>query len=804
MSLEKNIDPGKISLRILEGQPDHDVIYSAARGHDGRIYLGLSGETWLPGCFAKLVRYDPAADSFEDLADLGKVIRHERDGLRHPHSKIHTAICIDTAGRVLLTTHMTAPPVGEDSYHYWNVYNDPARCFSGSRLIIHDPRTGSTEDAGLVLPRCGVRWMTYNPEREELYVTSFLDSRFHVIRLKTGEVRDIGRISHYDFMGPCWCADGFVYTSDHRGNFLRYDPVREEIERLPLVLPRAPWSLDDHVGVFALVPGPGHRKLYGVAYRSQRLFEFDPAVGRYGRIRDLGTLGGGEDHPARYPEGRFFPRTMSVGGDGLVYAAGRRAGDRRVFTLDPESGEVTDHGSIRHEGFPDFFGFFCSCMGEDDTFYFTGGKMKNAQQEGLLVLFSFHRERIARPVPPGYSERFRGLTGAVEGSGETTSYHLHSRNLNAVFVSRGTFYAQDQGEEGYTPLIPRGESATTALYQDGPSGAVLGATTGARNHLFAFLPIVKKFLPLAVFGAPGTGTRAFAAVGDKLYFGTFSPGGKVPGALYGYDLAARRRRFSALETTDRGEFYGTPGRSGGIEPTVEEHGEIIPGEGIRTLVSDGRNLYGISYPGGRFFTWEPGSGKARVFDIFDRFIMLRANIPGAMVRLGESIFFSGHHGMLIRYDISGGSFEEVPARIPCGAGREYLNTLSAAVADGEDAFYGGTSSDGLLFRFEAGAMKLTCLGKPASEGRTRALVLNHDGVLWGIAGHDWELSHLFRYEPAGAGMEDLGIIRAKIPRTWVAHRADAMIRGLDGELYVGEHDDISHLLIYYPPVAGCR
>ena len=43
-------------------------------------------------------------------------------------------------------------------------------------------------------------------------------------------------------------------------------------------------------------------------------------------------------------------------------------------------------------------------------------------------------------------------------------------------------------------------------------------------------------------------------------------------------------------------------------------------------------------------------------------------------------------------------------------------------------------------------------------------------------------------------------MRAKIPSTWIVHRANPMITGLDGELYIGEHDDISHLMTYYPPM----
>jgi hypothetical protein len=43
-------------------------------------------------------------------------------------------------------------------------------------------------------------------------------------------------------------------------------------------------------------------------------------------------------------------------------------------------------------------------------------------------------------------------------------------------------------------------------------------------------------------------------------------------------------------------------------------------------------------------------------------------------------------------------------------------------------------------------------------------------------------------------------MRAKTPKTWVAHQADVLITGNNGELFIGESDALSHLLIYCPPI----
>lgn len=97
------------------------------------------------------------------------------------------------------------------------------------------------------------------------------------------------------------------------------------------------------------------------------------------------------------------------------------------------------------------------------------------------------------------------------------------------------------------------------------------------------------------------------------------------------------------------------------------------------------------------------------------------------------------------------------------------------------------------------AGKIYSLGRPVSENNIRALAYNKDHVLWGISGLDKDVCHLFRYTTE-EGFSDEGILRARMPKTWIIHRADVMLTGLDGEIYIGESDDISHLAVFLPPI----
>jgi len=801
-ALEHPVDQRLITARIIEGKPDHNVIYSAAAGTDGNIYLGLSAEMDSPGTYAQLIRYNPEADHFEDIADLGKITRQPPGSLRHPHSKIHTAICIGNGGKVFAATHMTAPPAGEDFYHYWHVYNDPARCFEGSRLIIFDPKANGVEDFGVISPKGGCRWLTYNPELEELYLTSFLTAHFFVVKLKTGEVKDLGRISQYDFMGPCYSACGYAYTTDCHGFLLRYSPKDEAIEKLPLAIPNAPWRNSDGNGVFHFVPGPDKVRLYGVSAIGRRVFEFDPTAGQYGQIRDYGALYG-EDRMNDYIQDIPFARTMTVGDDRKIYLGTKNyfSGNpgSHIITLDIDSGEKTYYGLMKVEGFSQINTPVASTVGHDGSVYFA------AEQPGKnspMQLIIFNPAGVNKQLPAHYRERYAEVPEPDQPR-FPFAYHYPTPDRNAIFASRGTFYAQELGLAGRIPLIPRNECAITALVM-GNNGTIFGATSGDKSHLFVYLPLTRRLIPLNTLGDETTSCRSIVADRTgRIFLGTM-PGGDhgADGHLYLYDGSARETLLQSMEDRDKGEFTVL------FKPPTEELAHIedlgvpVPENGICCLTIDPtqNQIFGLSHPSGRFFVHDVASRNTTVKDVPVDPTIKADNISRAMIFAGGRVYFSGQHGYLISYSPETGMFRKTGMKIPVSPGREYLNTVSAFTLADDGTVYGGTSADGYLFAFRPAEESLVCLGKPGNESHVRGLTSGHDGVIWGLCGTDQELVHLFRFDPRKRDLSDCGMMRAKMPKTWIVHKADALITGTSGELFIGESDAISHLMIYCPPI----
>jgi hypothetical protein len=805
MTEEHIVDQKLITTRIIEGKPEHNVIYSAASGNDGKIYLGLSAEMDAPGTFAQLICYDPEADRFEDIADLAKIIKQPKDSLRHPHSKIHTSVCIGNGGKVFAATHMTAPPQGEDFYHYWHAYNDPARCFQGSHLIIYDPSSKKVEDFGIVSPKGGCRWLTYNPEMEELYLTSFLTAHFIVVKLKTGEVKDLGRISQYDFMGPCYSACGYAYTTDCHGFLLRYSPKSEAIEKLPLKIPNAPWRNDDGNGVFHFVPGPDKMKLYGVSALGQRVFEFDPTVGEYGRIRDYGTLYG-EDKMDAYPVDIPLARTMAVGNDGKIYVGTKNYVSGKpgahIASIDIASGEKTYYGIMQVDGFSRINTPVAATVGKDGNVYFTS---EQAGKNSPMQLIIFNPAGVDRKLPASYEVPDK-VVKEEQSNPYQYAYHYPSRNHNSIFVTRGNFYAQELGLSGRTPHIPRNECAITALAM-GKNGVLYGATSGEKSHLFIYLPLTKRFMPLNTFGGGQSLCRNMLVDGQgRIYMGTMGLGKeKRDGHLYMYNAPEKELVINSLDDRDKGEFtllFKPPHVISPRLSVIEDLCVPVPGEGVSAMAIDTvRNrIYGLTSPGGKFFIYDIASRKTGVKEIYNEHIGKKSNISRAMICAGANVYFSGRYGSMIKYCPDEDVFKETNMKIPVSAGREYLNTVSALAQADDGRIYGGTYADGYLFTFDPKEEKLLNLGKPSIESHIRGITVGHDGMIWGLCGTDDELVHLIRYDPLNRNLEDFGMARAKMPKTWIMHKADVLITGSDGELFIGESDAISHLFIYYPPV----
>ena len=348
----------------------------------------------------------------------------------------------------------------------------------------------------------------------------------------------------------------------------------------------------------------------------------------------------------------------------------------------------------------------------------------------------------------------------------------------------------DLRDLGYPPVdvIPSDESAIRALTL-APNGALYGATSGRRSHLFVLFPVHGYVQPLGFLDGVKTVDRSLVvSQSGDVYIGS----GDAPGHLYRHAPARDETRPIRVDAACEVADLGVP----------------VPDEGIYALAVDRPRdvIYGLSQPNGQFFSYSIKDAKTTVWGK-----VAERRIPGEKFETEKNIgraividaagnaFTSGENGAIFRFDAEKQRLDRLALTAPTVPGREPYNRVDAWALDSFGTLYGGTS-DGYLFRLDAKTPRLQNLGKPLNQYRIRGLVFAPNGRLYGVGGDDDEMARLFSYNPGDGSYEMLGMIdvNRRPYYAWQAYVIDALVIGLDGTIYMGQSERKSKLYLYHP------
>lgn len=361
----------------------------------------------------------------------------------------------------------------------------------------------------------------------------------------------------------------------------------------------------------------------------------------------------------------------------------------------------------------------------------------------------------------------------------------------------------DLRDLGYPPVdvIPAGESEIRALAV-APDGAIYGATSGERSHLFVLEPQHGYVEPLGRLPDTKVVQHALviSQVGD-VYVGTALA---VDNNGEGYDRYPGGHLLKYVPREDKG-------RKGiRIETPcpVNDLGIPVKGQGIYALTIDRSRgvIYGVTYPHGDFFSYTAEPGLLKIRGRLAKEIMPgekfenEKNIGRALVVDQEgNVFMSGEGGKIYRFNIKTQELESLAIGLPTVPGREVYNRVDAWTSDAEGNLYGGTS-DGYVFCLDPAKLRVRNLGKPLNQYRIRGLVLARNGKLYGIGGDNNEMARLFSYDPDSGAYELFGMIdvNRRPYYSWQGYVFDSMAVGLDGTVYMGQAERRSKLYLYYP------
>jgi hypothetical protein len=345
-------------------------------------------------------------------------------------------------------------------------------------------------------------------------------------------------------------------------------------------------------------------------------------------------------------------------------------------------------------------------------------------------------------------------------------------------ITEGSLAIRELNFYGVSQGIPVDESAIKALCF-GPDGRIFGATAGRRAHLFAYdpHPVADHIIDLGIIGEE----REVCPNLVCLPSGRIVGGGQTTGILFSYD---GHEDYSLLWKCEHNR--------------IEIHEQPFHATSIHALCisSFDQCIYGLAFPAGALFRCEPDSLRAEQKAELDPNHLSRVLVQDKDGRL----WGTQRNGELFYYDPSEQKLEQPGLRLPGGKGMDFLSEWDAAATDSDGIIYGGTTA-GFCFALDTRVPCLRSFGKPIASSRIRALSFGKDGYVYGLAGHSNEVTHLFRLHPSSGEVRDLGIPHVSFPKIWTGYKFDAMLCGEYGQLYLGESDRISHLFIYYPPVA---
>jgi hypothetical protein len=348
------------------------------------------------------------------------------------------------------------------------------------------------------------------------------------------------------------------------------------------------------------------------------------------------------------------------------------------------------------------------------------------------------------------------------------------------YVRSGTMLALPLCFPGQTLPPPAGEVAASCLAID-PNDTVYLGTRGVRARVLAAMLRQDTGMVYDVGVVPdATAVVALAVLGDHLYFVATGPEGA---ALW------RTGRIAAKFMIQEWEI---------VRPPLERIGPVPVGDVACAASSrDGTSIWLVDAATGGLFQVQTTSGK-----VLDR------QDTGGEGRVGRSLCMdaqdrvwgtSGKAGLWVHRP--GAKLELLPRTVPCSAGREQHTQVSAWARDPVTGrLYGGTTPDGFLFELEPTTGAMVSLGKPTRQEPIACLTVGNDGCIFGIAGGEDDIGHLFRYDPADRSLVDLGIPVSTLSTRQYGYRFACAATGRDGEMYFGQAERVGHLWVYFPPV----
>lgn len=391
-------------------------------------------------------------------------------------------------------------------------------------------------------------------------------------------------------------------------------------------------------------------------------------------------------------------------------------------------------------------------------------------------------------------------------------------------------YRLDYRDLGYPAAtdIPADNTPIASLLAHS-NGKVYGATSGKQSYLFVNDFMTNKVYPLGqIPKAKGVHNAMVEGKDGMVYIGTGL--NELERLTLTRDIPYGRRTIeiqlwddikNKYKGFEGGHIYMYNPQTGDDDTYLPEAGAQLEDMGIAVAgnsiyamaINEAKDkIYGISYPDAVFFEYDI---PAKKFRNHGEWMAMKSypgperswrGVPRSLVCMpGGKVYSSGDNGLMCYFDPATQKISSTDMRIP-GEYWETQNYNGFPVVEQlllyRDSCILGSTSDGFIFRVDAGNGRIIVLGKPRVERRVRAMTLGHDQRLYMICGEKDNVCRMFSYDLSGAGegFLDYGVLGVDRSPYYakIGYQFDAMCTAADGTIFIGEGDRRAKLFFYVP------
>ena len=354
------------------------------------------------------------------------------------------------------------------------------------------------------------------------------------------------------------------------------------------------------------------------------------------------------------------------------------------------------------------------------------------------------------------------------GTRERTDQIVHG-----AFVTQGSMVAFPPCFPAVTLPVPADECHITALDVTA-DGIVYAGTSGYAAHLLVgmFHGVTGMVLDMGVVEGANQ-TAAICCAQGKVVAAVNGP--------HGGRLVLRELQPLPFDLIQEWHIGQAP---------YQVLSEVVPGEKIQHAVADATKQKVVGLTEGHLF----------VLDVETAQVAVVGQVAGRgrlALRPDNTVLGMDEGATLWAYDVGKGALSRRAVELPQG------NWAMPALMWARDLVDGTlytADADGMIYSFALDS-GFTCQTKtPIAPVGPMAVTL--DGRLFGTMGEG--MSKLFCYDPASRQVTSLGVAVSVFERRRYGYTFGDAAVGRDGEIILGEDDDLGHLWLYFPRIQTGR